>query len=50
MLGAANQPDIRLQRAGSQVFSLKLLPIDAEDAEGLDLEQVGEDRTCWEEQ
>ena len=31
-------------------FSLKLLPMDVVDAEGLDLEQVGEDRTCGKEQ
>ena len=39
----AIRPDIPLQRAGSQGFSLKLLPMDVVDAEGLDLEQVGED-------
>ena len=39
----AIRPDILLQRAE---FSLNLLPIDVVDAEGLDLETVGEDRTC----
>ena len=48
--GLAIRPDIPLQRAGSQGFSLKLLPMDVVDAEGLDLEQVGEDRTCGKEQ
>ena len=36
---------VPLQRAGSQEFSLKVLPMDVVDAEGLDLEQLGEDRT-----
>ena len=48
--GLAIRPDILLQRAGSQVFSLKLIPMDAVDAEGLDFDQVGEDRTCGIEQ
>ena len=48
--GLANRPDIPLQRGGSQGFSLKLLPMDVVDAEGLDLEPVGEDGTCGKEQ
>ena len=32
--------------SGLAGFSLKLLPMDVADAEGLDLEQVGEDKTC----
>ena len=42
--GLAIRPDIPLQRAGSQWFSLKLLPMDVMDvvdAEGLDLWLVG---------
>ena len=37
--------DSPLQRAGSQGFSLKLLPIVVVDAENVDLEPVGEDKT-----
>ena len=48
--GLAIRPDIPLRRAGSQWFSLKLLPMDVVDAEGLDLEQVGGDKTCGKEQ
>ena len=48
--GLAIRPDIPLQRACSQGCSLKLLPMDVVDAEGLDLEQVGEERTCGKEQ
>ena len=44
--GLAILPDIPLQRAGSQGFSLKLLPIDVVDAESLDLEPESEDKTC----
>ena len=47
--GFAIRPDIP-QRVGSQGFSLKLLPMDVVDAEGLDLEQVGEDKTSGKEQ
>ena len=36
--------------SGPQGFSLELLPMDVVDAEGLDLEQVGEDKTCGKEQ
>ena len=48
--GLAIRPDIPLQRAGSQVFFLKLLPMDVVDAEGLESELVGEDKTCGKEQ
>ena len=48
--GLAIRPDIPLQREGSQVFSLKLLPMDVVDVEGLVSEPVGEDRTCGKEQ
>ena len=48
--GSAIRPDIPLQRAGSQGFSLKLLPMNVVDAEGQDLEKVGEDKTCGKEQ
>ena len=48
--GLAIRPDIPHQRAGSQGFSPKLLPMDVVDAEGLDLEQVGEEKTCGKEQ
>ena len=47
--GLAIRPDIPRQQAGSQGFSLKLLPMGVVDAEGLDLEQVGEDKTCGKE-
>ena len=33
--GLAIRPDIQLQRVGSQGFSLKLLPMDVADAQGL---------------
>ena len=48
--GVAIRTDIPLQRAGSQGVSLKLLPMDVVDVEGLELEQFGEDRTCGKEQ
>ena len=44
--GLAIGPDNPLQRAGAQGFSLQLLPMDVEDAEGLDNEPAGERRTC----
>ena len=44
--GSAIRPDNPLQRPDAQVFSLQLLPMDVEDAEGLDSEPAGEDRTC----
>ena len=44
--GLAIRPDDPLQRADAQGFSLQLLPMDVEDAEGLDSEPAGEDRTC----
>ena len=48
MFGArlAIRPDNLLQRAGAQGFSLQLLSMDVEDAEGLDSEPASEDRTC----
>ena len=48
--GLAIRQDIPHQRVGSQGFSLKLLPMDVVDAGGLDLEQVGEDRSCGKEE
>ena len=48
--GLAIRPDIPLQLAGSQGFLLKLRLMDVVDAEGLDLEPVGEDKTCGKEQ
>ena len=48
--GFAIRPDTPLQRAGSQGFSLKPPPMDVLDAEGLDLDQVGEDKTCGKQQ
>ena len=48
--GLAIRQDIPLQRVGSQGFSLELLLMDVVDAEGLDLEQVGEDRTRGKEE
>ena len=47
--GLASRPDNPLQRADAQVFSLQLPPMDVEDAEGLDSEPAGEDRTCGKE-
>ena len=45
--GLAFRPDNPLQRAGAQGgFCLQLLSVDVEDAEGLDKEPAGEDRTC----
>ena len=46
--GFAIRPDNPLQRADAQGFSLRLLPVDDKDAEGLDSEPAGEDRTCVE--
>ena len=42
----AIRPDNPLQRAGAQGFSLQLLSMDVEDAEGLESEPASEDRTC----
>ena len=45
--GLVIRPDHSSER-GSKGLSLKFLPTDVLDAERLDLEQVGEDKTCGE--
>ena len=45
--GSAIRPD-PLQRADEIGLFLQLLAMDDEDAEGLDCEEVGEDKNTWE--